>query len=203
MAFIPTALLFIVSWFYPIYVERALLPSGVMYLTWVAWALERTGLLKFVKFFVLLVLVVGMGAGYIQHLTYQGFPYGPYSDLVKSLRMHLGTGDLILHSNKLTMLPSVSYDRSLPQTYINDPVESGSNTLALPTQKVLGLMALPSIESVPSSKNKIWFVIFKRAIEEYQAQGYDTHPHLGWLNSHYSLARIETWGDILIYEYTR
>jgi hypothetical protein len=101
------------------------------------------------------------------------------------------------------MLPSVYYDRTLPQEYIADPAGSGSDTLAVPTQEVIRLMALPSVESIGTSKDRVWFVIFERAIEEYQAMGYETHPHLAWLNEHYSLERIETWGDLLVYVYNR
>jgi len=123
--------------------------------------------------------------------------------LVKEFRERLGDGDLILHSNKLTMLPSVYYDRTLPQEYLADPPGSGSDTLALPTQEALGLMALPSVESIGTSKGKIWFVIFQRAIKEYQVMGYETHPHLAWLDEHYSLERTETWGDLMVYVYKR
>jgi mannosyltransferase len=203
MAITPVVLLFIISRFYPVYIERALLPSGVLYLAWVAWSLMNTRLLRPVQYFVLMILALGMGMGYIQHLTYQGFPYAPYSDLVKGFRRRMGTGDLILHSNKLSMLPSVYYDRILPQEYIGDPPGSGSDTLALPTQEVIRLMALPSIESIGPSKDRVWFVIFQRAIEEYQGMGYETHPHLAWLNEHYLLERIETWGDLKVYVYQR
>jgi len=203
MALTPVVLLFIISRFYPVYIERALLPSGVLYLAWVAWSLANTRLLRPVQYFVLVILALGMGMGYIQHLTYQGFPYAAYTDLARELRAQSGAGDLILHSNKLTMLPTVYYDRTLPQEYLTDPPGSGSDTLALPTQEALGLMALPSVESIGTSKVRVWFVIFQRAIKEYQGLGYETHPHLAWLNEHYSLERIETWGDLLVYVYKR
>ena len=203
MAITPVALLFIISRFYPVYIERALLPSGVLYLAWVSWSLVNTRLLRPVQYLILVLLILGMGVGYVEHLTYQGFPYAAYSDLAKEFRTRLGAGDLILHSNKLTMLPSVYYERTLPQEYIADPPGSGSDTLALPTQEALGLMALPSVESIGISQERVWFVIFQRAIEEYQAMGYETHPHLAWLNGHYSLEHIDTWGDLLVYVYTR
>jgi hypothetical protein len=203
MAVTPVAFLFIISRYYPVYIERALLPSGVLYLGWVAWSLANTRLLRPVQYFVLAILILGMGVGYIQHLTYQGFPYAKYSDLVKEFRTQLGAGGLILHSNKLTMLPAVYYDRTLPQEYIADPPGSGSDTLASPTQEAIGLMALPTIESIGTSRDRIWFVIFQRAIKEYQAMGYETHPHITWLNEHYALEHTETWGDLLVYVYSR
>jgi uncharacterized membrane protein len=203
MCVTPVLLMFVVSQVYPVYIERALLPSGALYLGWVAWSLTKTRLLTPVKYLLLFLLVVGMGIGYFQHITYQGFPYGPYTVLVSELKMRLRSNDLILHSNKLTMLPCVYYDRALPQKYIADPPGSGSDTLALATQEVLGLIALPSIESIGTSPDRIWFVIFQRAIDEYQAMGYKTHPHLAWLDEHYSLDRTEDWGDIKVYVYNR
>jgi hypothetical protein len=203
MCITPVLLLFVLSQVYPVYIERALLPSGLLYLGWVAWSLTDTRMVSPIKYFTLALLVLGMGIGYFQHLTYQGFPYGPYSDLVNELHGQVGSNDLVLHSNKLTMLPSVYYDRQLPQDYIADPPGSGSDTLAPATQEVLGLIALPSIDSVGDSKDRIWFVIFQRAIDEYQAMGYQTHPHLAWLDKHYSLDHIEAWGDIKTYVYIR
>jgi 4-amino-4-deoxy-L-arabinose transferase-like glycosyltransferase len=203
MAFAPIALMFLISMFLSVYIERALLYSGVMYLGWVAWSLKGSGLIRGVQWFTLFFLFIGMGLGYYQHLAYRGFPYGPYSEMISAIKSRLEDQDIVLHSNKLTLLPSVYYDRSLPQEYLDDPAESGSDTLAPATQRVLGLMAIPSIDSMESPGNKIWFVIFKRAIEEYQNGGYSNHPQLTWLNGHYSLLRIETWGDILVYVYTR
>lgn len=84
-----------------------------------------------------------------------------------------------------------------------DPPGSGADTLALATQEVLRLIAMPSIESVGTSKDRIWFVIFQRAIDEYQAMGYQTHPHLAWLGDHYSLVHTETWGEIQVYVYNK
>jgi hypothetical protein len=66
---------------------------------------------------------------------------------VASLGDQVGEGDVILHSNKLTMLPMTYYARlqgaAMPQRYVADRSGSGEDTLALPTQEVLGLIAAP------------------------------------------------------------
>jgi len=64
-------------------------------------------------------------------------------------------------------------------------------------------MASPSLEEAVGQAERVWFVIFRRAIDEYETQGVQTHPHLAWLESHYRRARVEAWGDLLLYVYTR
>jgi hypothetical protein len=150
-----------------------------------------------------LVLFLGMAIGVYQHSTYRGFPYAPYAELDAYLAANVGPEDVLLHSNKLTMLPAVYYDRDLPQRYLADPPGSGSDTLAFPTQKVLGLMAYPSLKTATGGAQTVWFLIFSRAIEEYGTLETPGHPHLQWLNAHYRMERRETWGDLLLYVYSK
>ena len=58
---------------------------------------------------------------------------------------HHQPGDVIVHSNKLTFLPTHYYDRSLPQDFVADEPGSPSDTLAYPTQQALGLFATSDI----------------------------------------------------------
>jgi len=203
LAFVPVLLLFLFSQWQPVFVERALLPSGVMFLLWMAWALCCTPMPRPVRTLVLALLLVGAGLGVYQHITYRGFPYAPYAELDASLRERAAPDEVILHSNKLTMLPAVYYDPDLPQRYLADPPGSGSDTLALPTQQALGLIAERSLEAAVGDAPRVWFVIFERAIREYRDLGYETHPHLTWLDAHYRLERVETWDDVLLYVYAR
>lgn len=203
LAFVPASLLFLFSQWRPVYIERALIASGVMYLLWLAWALVETNLAIPIQRMTVLLLVLACGAGYYQHLTYRGFPYAPYPQMMQALETRLVPGDVILHSNKLTMLPSVFYNRKLPQEYVNDPPGSGADTLAEPTQKTLGLYARPSVEDAVDEADRVWFVIFARAIDEYRQQGYASHPHLEWLQEHYRLQGVETWEDVRLYQFIR
>jgi mannosyltransferase len=201
LSFSPVILLFLFSQWQPVFIERALLPSGVLFLLWIGWAISQTNAPKPVGRFALLILLVGMIVGLQQNIAYRGFPYGPYAKLDAYLAESVAPQDVILHSNKLTLLPSYYYNRDLPQEYVADSPGSGSDTLALPTQKVLGLLAQPSMESAVGGANRVWFIVFSRAIEEYRALGEPTHPHLSWLDAHYHLVRVEKWDDILLYVY--
>lgn len=203
LAFVPPILLFLISQWQPVYIERALLPSGVAFLLWVAWVISRSKLPQVMSVLISALLLLGMGMGVYQHVTYRGFPYAPFDELDAYLAQNLASSDVILHSNKLTMLPAVYYNRDLPQRYLGDPVGSGADTLSLPTQQVLGLLAYPDPASAVGEADRVWFIMFSRAIQECQELGERTHPHLTWLNEHYELARVETWNDVDLYVYQR
>lgn len=203
LAFTPPALAFIFSQWRPVYIERAFLPSGVMFWLWLAWALIATELPRVLRIFCLALLTAGIALGLVTHLTYAGFPYGPYQSLDASLRARVQPGDVIIHSNKLSVLPARYFDRSLEQHFIADPPGSSGDTLAPATQQTLGIQASPSLEAAVGDARRIWFVIYQRSIDEATEVGLDTDPHLAWLEAHFQRESIETWGPILLYVYTR
>jgi hypothetical protein len=141
--------------------------------------------------------------GIYEHVTYTGFPYSQYRTLVQDLRAKQEPGDVIIHSSKLTMLPAVYYDRSLPQTYVADPPGSNVDTLAPATQQVLGLEAKPDIETAVANAQRVWFIIFTRSNQEYMQAGYPRHPHLTWLMENYSQVEVENLGDLQIYLFAK
>jgi uncharacterized membrane protein len=199
LTFAPFLLLFLFSQWKPVYLERALLPSGAVFLIWLAWALAETRLPRPIQASVIILLLVGFGMGIYQHITYSGFPYGPYAALMANLRGSQQPGDVIIHSSKLSLLPSIYYDRSLAQSYVGDPPGSSQDTLALSTQQVLGLIAKPSIESAAGSAQRVWFIIFDQSNQEYIQNGSPLHPHLAWLMGHYCLVELKNWGDLRVY----
>jgi hypothetical protein len=201
LALAPVVLLFAVSLWQPVYIERALLPSGVAFLLWLGWAMFHTGLPLPVRTVMVSLLLVAMAGGFYQHVTYNGFPYAPFQELDARLVELSGDEARVVHSNKLTMLPAVYYDRELPQAYLADPPGSGSDTLAVPTQEVLGLWAAESLADAVGPADRVWFVIFSRAEEEYLNLGYEKHPHLAWLAENYRQDGVEVWGSLLLYKF--
>lgn len=203
LAFVPGLLMFAVSLFTPVYIERALLCSAVMFWLWTAWALTKTGLPSFMSILSLVLLAGAIGLGLIMNLTYTDFPYGPYESLDASLNVRVQSGDLVLHSNKLTIIPAIYFDRSLKQTYITDPPGSPADTLAPATQKVLGLQPATSIETATAHSKKVWFIIFQQSIDEATAAGLSTHPDILWLDEHFQREGAENWGSLRLYVYNR
>ena len=203
LTFAPPILLFLFSQWKSIYLERALLPSGAIFFIWLAWALTRTKLPRPIQLITLLLLLTGFGIGIYEHIAYTGYPYGPYQAMTFDLQTKQQLGDVIIHSSKLSMMPSVYYDRNLAQTYVSDPSGSNVDTLAPATQKVLGLEAKPDIQSAAGNAGRVWFIIFDESNQEYMQAGYPMHPQLAWLMQHYSQVEIQKWDDLRVYLFVK
>jgi mannosyltransferase len=202
LSFAPPMFLFLFSQWKPVYVERALLPSGAIFGIWLGWVLTSTNLSKQIRYILLGMIGVTFAMGIYEHLTYRDFPYGPYRALNQSLRERLEAGDVIVHSNKLTMLPALYFDRDLAQTFIGDPPGGRTDTLAPPTQQVLGIKAETDIQSATAGARRVWFVIFQRAMDEYQAAG-KSHPDIEFLGSQFTLELEESWDGLRVFLYTK
>jgi len=202
MAFSPAIFLWLFSQWIPVYLERAMLPAHIMFCIWMAWALTQPTNSRLGQGLVSGLLLIGIGIGLVQHYTYQGFPYAPFQALTTSLADNIKPDDLILHSNKLSYLPALYYSPDLPQAYITDEPGSGSDTLAKATREVLELNASNDIAAATQGKRDVFFMIFRTAIEEYQAAGFETHPHLNYLNENYQLISVNEFGDLLLFKYS-
>jgi hypothetical protein len=148
-------------------------------------------------------LALAFGIGLVGFFTYRGFPYAPYEALTTQIRQQIEPGDVILHSNKLTAIPSEYYAPALDHKYIADPPRSGSDTLAVATQEVLGLIAEPDAASATAGAERVFFLIFPREIDDYANLGQPRHPHLGWLRDEFDLVAVQAWGDLELYEFSR
>jgi 4-amino-4-deoxy-L-arabinose transferase-like glycosyltransferase len=200
LAAAPPLLMFLASLYQPVYLQRALLPSALMYYAALGWAAARA-MPRPVAGFLLAAVALAEAGGLAAHYRFNQFPRPDFPALTAYLAMNARPGDVVVHSNKLTMLPAVYYDRALPQTFVGDPPGSGSDTLAYPTQQALGLYARTDIEAAAGGAGRVWFVIFDRAVEEYRALGQPTHPHLAWLEAHYKPVGLAHFGDLAVYEF--
>jgi 4-amino-4-deoxy-L-arabinose transferase-like glycosyltransferase len=197
----PVLLTFLASQIRPVYIVRALLPAALMYYTLIAGVLVAGRPPRLVKWGLLLPSALIVAASLMNHYSYAQFPRPPFDEAAAYLRTHYQPADVIVHSNKLTFLPTHYYDRSLPQTFIADEPGSPSDTLAYPTQQALGLFATPDMAAATQGHERVWFVIFRRAIDEYRAAGYADHPYRAWLERHYTLVSVESFSDLEVYEY--
>ncbi len=203
LAFAPPVLLFIFSQWFPVYLERALLPSGAIFCIWLAWALNRTRAPALLGVLVIPLLLVSTGTGIYQHLTDTGGLYGPFDKIDASLEARYQHGDVIVHSNKLSLVPAFYFDPYLPQIFIADPPGSPNDTLALASQRVLGVISSPDIASATNGANRVWFIIFKASIDEFTSAGAPTHPQLQYLEDAFQLQSDETWGNVEIYLFAK
>lgn len=202
MAIGPPILLFVISQWKPVFIERSLLPAGVFFLLWLAWAYSRIGMPKFVRITGFGLLFLGFGIGLFQHLTYDGFPYAPYSEVAKELSTLKQESGVIVHSNKLSYFPTKYYSGDILQEYIADVPGSGADTLKLPTQEVLGSIAVPTIDQAVGQAEEVWLIIFKQAIQEYIDMGFDKHPQQTWLEEHFQVYEVLRFSDLLLIKYS-
>jgi hypothetical protein len=201
LSFVPPLLLWIVSQIYPLYVERALLPSHAIFCIWLAWAFTQTKPPRPVQGFALALILISAGMGIYQHAAYTGFPYVSPA-LGQSIQPRLNEGDVVIHSSKLSYLPAFYFDRSLPQGFILDPAGSSVDTLSPATQRILNLHSFTDMETATSERERVWFVIYQQSVDEYTGAG-KTHPHLEYLAGNFTLDSIESMGDLKIYIYHR
>ncbi len=202
LAFIPPLFLWAVSQIIPVYIERALLASHAIFCIWLAWVLTQTKFPQIVRWIILTLILWSSSMGLYQHLSYNGFPYGPYKQIGQYIKSYIQPADIIIHSNKLSYLPLLYFNPELPQAYIIDPPGSSIDTLAPATREVLGLREFQDIEQVAHTNTRIWFIIYQRSIEEYTAKDGATHPQLEYLEKRFTLDRKEIRGDIIIYVFT-
>ena len=198
LAFGTPLLLFLASLYQPVYIQRALLPASLMYLIAISWLLAESQMPNVIRFVLGGIVSVTFVAGLWAHYTFESFPRPSFQTAITFLKQNLAQGDVIVHSNKLTYFPMYYYDRTLLQKFLADPIGSGSDTLALPTQEVLGLYAIPDPQTATSGAKRVWFVIFDRAVEEYKP---NPHPHLEWMRTNYVSGQVKKIDDVTIYEF--
>jgi hypothetical protein len=203
LAIIPALILFVISQWTPVFIERALLVCGGVFILWVAWSLIATKLPKIIQITSIFLLFIGFSIGNYEHATYSGFPYGPFEEITNLFRKEMSADTIIIHSNKLSMIPAFYFDKTLPQIYITDQPGSSTDTLAPETRSVLEIPSSANIQSAAGDHLHIWFVIFNKAIEESQSRGLATHPHIEWLESNYTLISSRINNELLILEYVK
>ncbi len=201
LSFAPPILLWLVSQIQPIYIERALLPSHAMFCIWLAWAFTQAKMPKPVKLFGLALILMSMGMGLYQHISYTGFPYGPYANLNERIKNEFQAGDVIIHSSKLSYLPSFYFDRDLAGGFVIDPPGSNVDTLSPATRNILHLKDYETIDDASANASRIWFVIYQQSIDEFASQENSIHPHLQYLDDHFTLEKTENWQDLRLYLY--
>jgi mannosyltransferase len=201
LSFIPMLTMFAISQIKAVYIERALLSSALLYYASVAHGMLRGRLPRSVILSLVPIPLLLVSSLWHQY-NYAGFPRSPFRQANVYLRDHSETGDAIVHDNKLSFFPSYYYDRTLAQEYVGDMPGSSTDTLALPTQKVLGLLAQSDVQHAVDDAQRVWFVVFQRALDEAAELG-TQDPSKAWLDTHYRLTDTTTFRDLKIILYER
>lgn len=199
LVFIPVIAMFLVSQVRGVYIERAVLVCALAYYLAVAQAALRRHLPRFVILSLTPVPIV-LACALSYQYSYCEFPRSPFRKVNAHLREHRQSGDVIIHDNKLSFFPSHYYDRDLPQEYIGDMPGSATDTLALPTQEALGLLAKTDMSDAADGAQRVWLVIFQRALDEAEELGVP-NANKTWLDNRYRLARTDKYNDLNVYLY--
>src|SRR5262249_17747523 len=188
----------VLSQWRPVYLTRALLPSGLMFYLALAWLVTRARLPRPVLVLIAVPWLVTIALGLYTQYTWSSFPRPPFDAADQYISDNLKTdSDRVIHGNKLTMLPMFYYNRALPQHYIRDIPGSGEDTLAPATQEVLHLLADDCVASATQGSPRLWFVVFQEQIDQVGGNS----PELAWLNAHYHREQSVTFHDLLLFLY--
>ena len=201
LAFAPLLGMVLVSLWQPVYLDRAMLPAGVAFLFFLAWVIGGDEIPAGLRWTARILIGMSFIVGLASYWTYRGFPYAPYQDIVDFVEGHKTQGESLLHSNKLTALPSEYYAPDLDQEFLADPPGSGSDTLAPATQRQLGLIAQPDAQTAIGEAPGVWFLIFPREIAEYEALGVPEHPALAWLRATFSEDSVMSFGEAQLHHF--
>jgi 4-amino-4-deoxy-L-arabinose transferase-like glycosyltransferase len=197
LAVVPPALMWLVSQIQPVYLERSLLPSALMLYLVVGWTLTKSGIPKPIAWVLGAISLAVVFVGLYYQFTWATFPNSPFPAAAEYIRANLEEGDVIIHQNKLSALPMIYADRSLPQHFIGDTPGSPEDTLALPTQEALKIMADECIQSASRGSSRIWWVIFDFAEKQYaDANRPEFQRAADWLNGHYTLVSTQKFNDL-------
>jgi mannosyltransferase len=203
LAAAPPALMWLISQVQPVYLERALLPSALMLYVALGWMFTRSGLPRPVVGIVGAVGLVLVGIGLYHQYSWATFPNSPYEQAAEAIRGQWQEGDIILHQNKLSALPTIFYARDLRQRYLGDKPGSSEDTLALPTQETLGLLADPCVQAASQGAERVWWVMYDSAEEQYAAAGRtEVQEALDWLETHYTQTEEQQFNDLEVVLYT-
>lgn len=208
LGFAPIGLTWIASVvFQPVFLPRALLPSAVIVYIALAWLFVRGGMPRVVTAIVLAAWAVIAVFGLATHYTWDTFPTPPFDRAAEFLRRSAAEGDAIVHGNKITALPLRIYAPDLPQTYVRDVPGSGSDTLAVPTQRAIGWLASDCPAEAAGGAARVWYVAFEQfdaemaeaAVDDPRARAVDSGA---WLRAHYSEGSSVRFNDLVVTQFT-
>lgn len=205
LAFVPMVLMWVTSQvLQPVYLIRALVPSALLFYIALGWLFTQANVPG--------PILVVLGGGWliivvfslVTHYTWDEFPTPPFDDGAAYLVERVEPGDVVVHGNKITAFPMVFFEPEMPQRYVRDIEGSGSNDLAVSTQRRIGLAADACAAIAAQGAPRVWYVAFAQLADEMAAlikddpvnQRYDS---LAWFQAHYHQDQVTHFEDLDIY----
>lgn len=199
----PIGLLWLFSQFRPLYLDRGLIGCSLMFYVALGWLFTRGGLPRPFVAALSGLFLIAAAIGLTAHYNWSAFPNSPYRQAMEIIASRMQPGDVIVHQDKTSALPSIFYAPNLNQHYLRDEPGARDDTLSVPAQQALGALADDCIQTAASGANRVWWVMFTFAPGQYAAAGVTTlETQIAWLNAHYTAAETVTLRDLAITLYT-
>jgi hypothetical protein len=141
--------------------------------------------------------------GVPQQVSFAEFPRSPFQDAGAFLTSHLESNDVVLHDNKLSYFPMRYYWPELPEKFLPDAPGTPNDTYAPGSQVAMAIFPETDSGTAIGQAQRVYFIVFKETIQEYQAAGQADHPQLIDLRKSFGQTNIYTFQDLLIYEFER
>jgi len=203
LALIPPFLLFIASYLMrSIFAPRAFMPSMLAYYLLLSRVVSQARV-RAVGWIAGGAFVALSLASLPALYRFDSFPRSPFQPAMASLAERVTASDRVVHENKLSYFPSAYYAPGIAQTFLPDPPGSHNDTLAPATQAAVGIFPAVDLPSVVGDAKRVFFVVFREAIEEYKSTGQANDPALTWLEERFTLADRQVFNDLEIYTFVR
>ncbi len=203
MGLTPPVLLFVLSYVMrPVFVPRGFLISGFLY-AGLAGHMIAQGWEKKIGIFVMASFVAACLISLPYQQTFRQFPRSPFAEAVAMLQEEMQPGDRLIHDNKLSAFPFLVYAPDIEQEFIADEAGSHNDTLAYASQEAMQRFPAANIGLAADGAERVYFVVFMQAIEEYAVLQGRAHPQLAWLEAHYQQTAVKVFNDLEVYRFER
>ncbi len=186
----------------PIFVPRGFILASAAFYGLAGWAVAknwRAGLGKMLAAGFVMAAVIGIPA----QITFDGFPRSPFESAAADLAQRWSSGSVVIHDNKLSYFPFRFYQPGLEQHFIADPAGSGNDTFAYGSQQAMQIFPDDDLAQAVGSATNVYFVVFSRAIQEYNDLGVSGHPSIYWLQSHFDEKNHWIYHDLEVFQFEK
>ena len=199
----PIVLMWLVSQVAPIYLERALIPAAMMLYVMLGWFFTRAGVPRRMSYGLIVIVGALFARGDWQQYQVDSFPYAPVDTAMTYIASN-STDPIIIHMNKLTMLPAQVATPQLTHRFIADREGSPQDTLDPSTQDVLGVRESRCVQAAAhGASDTVWLVTLARAEQQYRSSDSDDfNDTRAWLRETFVPSGEQTFKDLNIYRYT-
>ena len=203
MGLTPPVLLFVLSYVMrPVFVPRGFLIFGFMYAGLAGHMIAKSWEKK-IGIFIMVSFVAASVIALPYQQTFRQFPRSPFAEAVVMLEEEMQPGDRLIHDNKLSSFPFLVYAPDIEQEFLADESGSHNDTLAYPSQEAMQLFPAVDIAQAAEGAERVYFVVFSQAIEEYAQMQSMKHPQLAWLEEHYQQKGVKVFNDLEVFRFER